>query len=321
MTKTTNPSEIAEQGRLWAIRVGDPSFGDWDGFTAWLEQDPAHQAAYDAALDAEAWAAETLTLGAHEVAASAADLPPRRTPRRRWLGFGGAMAAALAGVAGWAVLDRGPGLDTIETAPGEHRAIALADGSRIVLNGGTRIAYDPQKPRHVELAHGEALFDVRHDARYPFVVIASGTRLLDAGTVFNVIGDGGSLDVAVAHGAVIYEPGKQAIRLEPGDALSRAGEDGAPVLRKAAVQSVGSWQSGVLQYDDAPLTQVAGDLGRNLGRAVEPAGGAERLRFTGTLAVSGPPDQVLARAGALLGVKFEVDGDAWKMTPADGARR
>ncbi len=90
-----------------------------------------------------------------------------------------------------------------------------------MLNGDTRISFDPDMPRQVTLAQGEALFDVKHDAKDPFVVVADGTRLVDIGTIFNVVRSGGALDVAVAEGAVDYEAGKQRIRLNQGDALSR----------------------------------------------------------------------------------------------------
>jgi transmembrane sensor len=177
----------------------------------------------------------------------------------------------------------------------------------------------PDTPREVALADGEALFEVKHDNRDPFVVIVGGTRLVDAGTVFNVISEDGALDVAVAEGAVIYEPGRKEIRLQAGDVLSRSSVQANPVLRKAAPQMVGSWQSGRLQYSNIPLDQVARDLGRNLGREIRPTGGAERLRFTGTLVVDGSTEQVLARAGPLLGVTFAENGGAWTMTPANGA--
>lgn len=323
---TTQNFEMDEAACLRVIRIQDPSFNDWDEFTQWLEADPAHLAAYEAALEDDAWAAELLTNRP----------PPQRfvqldpeiepepepvvqlRPRRRWYAVGGAIAAAVAGVASWSVLDRGTVSDIV-TAPGEHRTVALADGSRVMLNGGSRITIDPDTPREIELADGEALFDVKHDERNPFVVVIGGTRLIDAGTVFNVLSDRGSLDVAVAEGAVIYEPGRKEIRLAAGDALSRSSSQAEPVLRKAAPQAVGGWQSGRLQYSDTPLDQVARDLGRNLGQAIHPAGSAGRMRFTGTLMVDGQSEEVLARAGPLLGVTFEKNGDAWTMTPAHGA--
>ena len=42
---------VREEARLWAIRLRDPAFAGWDAFTAWLEADPAHNDAYEAALD------------------------------------------------------------------------------------------------------------------------------------------------------------------------------------------------------------------------------------------------------------------------------
>lgn len=322
-------SQTHDTARLWAIRVQDPTFKDWDRFSDWLEEAPANLSAYETVLDADAWAAELLTHSplaqpagaAADEEADAADEAPNVVelrPRKRWFAYGGAIAAAVAGVASWSALNLNP-VNEIITAPGEHRTVALADGSRVILNGGTRITINRDKPREIELAAGEALFDVKHDESNPFVVTVGRTRLLDAGTIFNVISDKGSLDVAVAHGAVIYEPGRKQIHLNAGEALSRSSADAQPVLRKASTSAIGTWQSGRLQYSDAPLDLVARDLGRNIGKAIHPAGGAARLRFTGTLAVEGPTEEVLARAGPLLGVTFAADGDAWRMTPTHGA--
>lgn len=324
MGMTTQNIDLDEAARLWAIRVQDPSFTDWDAFTQWLADDPAHLAAYEAALDDAAWAADLLSSpppgsAADETLQAIEDdnVVPLR-PRRRWFAVGGAIAAALVGIATWSMLDRNPAMEIV-TSPGEHRTIALDDGSRVILNGGTRITIDPDRPREVILANGEALFDVKHDDSHPFVVLANGTRLLDAGTVFNVISEGDSLDVAVAHGVVIYEPGRDDIRLQAGDALSRPDRKAQPVLRKASPQTIGGWQTGHLQYSNASLGDVARDLGRNLGTEIRLGNGAESLRFSGTLVVDGPSEAVLARIAPLLGVNFAANGNAWTMTPANGA--
>jgi len=322
---TIHNTDLDDAARRWAIRVQDPSFTDWDDFTRWLEDDPANLGAYEAALDDAAWAADLLSSQDPNDAADkplhavqAENVVPLR-PRRRWFAMGGgAIAAALVGIASWSVLDRNPAMEFV-TAPGEHRTVALDDGSRVILNGGTRITIDPDRPREVVMASGEALFEVKHDDSHPFVVLANGTRLLDAGTVFNVISQGDSLDVAVAHGVVIYEPGRDDIRLQAGDALSRAGGKAQPVLRKAGPLAIGGWQTGQLQYSDASLAEVARDLSRNLGTQIRLGDGAERLRFSGTLMVAGSPEDVLARIGPLLGVSFAANGKAWTMTPANGA--
>lgn len=309
--------EIAEAAQLWAIRASDPGFSDWDGFTQWLEESPAHLDAYETAL-AQADAAAALLAAAPKPAWQPEPDSGYRPPRRRWFA-GAAVAAAVAGVAGWGLIDRGHSPEQIATAPGEHRTIELADGSRIILNGNTRIAIDRDKPRHVELAQGEALFEVKHDEANPFLVVTGNTRLLDAGTVFNVIAEGnGALDVEVAEGAVIYQPGAGQVRLDPGDGLSRSRTGALPVLRKASPQNVGGWRSGALYYDRAPLDRIAQDLTRNLGRTVEVRGGGF-APYTGTLMLNGSAEDVLARAAPLLGVRFTAHGKGWVMSPANGS--
>lgn len=313
--------DIGETARAWAIRVEDPAFMDWDGLTEWLESDPAHLAAYEAARDQTDWAVELLAANARRkpVEAPAWRAPaeaPR--PRRHWFGAAGAVAAVLAVVGGWSVFNRGSAPETIATAAGEHRTIDLADGSRIALNGGTSITVDRDEPRKIVLARGEALFEVRHNPSRPFVVTVGDTQLLDAGTVFNVVAEGEKLDVAVAEGAVIYRPGSDQVRLNPGDGLFRASADAAPKLRHAGPQTIGSWKSGELQYDGAPLDQVASDLGRNLGRPIRAGRDTAGLRFSGTLILGSSPEQVLARAGPLLGVRFTPDKEGWTMSRADG---
>lgn len=319
----TRGAHINEQACLWVIRTQDASFDDWDGLTDWLEQDPAHLAAYEAALADDAWVADILATPRDtpltRKISNVAQLPG--PARRRWLPAAAGIAAVVTlTVGGWMMMGRGPDGQII-TAPGEHRTIELADGSRIIMNGGTEITLDRAKPRHVELAAGEALFEVKHDESDPFVVLAGETRLLDVGTVFNVIRDRGEIDVAVAEGAVVYQPGVEAIRLDAGDGLYRANAGAKPVLRKESPAVIGGWQSGQLQYKDAPLDQVARDLGRNMGVAVRPLDGAERIRFTGTISVDGEPDNVFARIGPLLGVTFVPEGANWRMTPANGSRR
>ncbi|MCG2840514.1 FecR domain-containing protein [Sandaracinobacter sp. RS1-74] len=309
-----NDSEaLAEAARLWAIRVQDPAFQDWDGFTRWLEADARHLAAYEKAAEDAAWA--DATLATPQPAPPAAE-PVRRPWKRLSVAAFGALAASVALVGSLTMLRPDP-LQQIGTAPGEHRTVALADGSTITLNGGTRIRFDPKSPRTVTLDRGEALFHVEHDEARPFLVVASGARLLDVGTVFNVVAEGKAMQVAVAEGAVVFEPGPKQIRLDPGQTLALSEPGATPVVGKVDARSIGGWQEGRLQYENARLADVARDLSRNIGRPIHPSGRAEHMRFSGTLMVKGTPEQVLTRAAPLLGVKFTPQGEAWTMTPAN----
>lgn len=315
MAMSAQDLELREAARSWAIRVQETAFDDWDGFTSWLERDPSHLPAYEAALADEAWAIDLLS------SAPAVPSPEMKPWRRWWVAGSAAAAAAVAVIGGWAVLDRDAPAQQIATVPGEHRTIDLADGTRLALNGSTRVTIDPDTPRQVVLERGEARFEVRHDASDPFVVLSGGTRLVDAGTIFNVVQDGDTIEVGVAEGAVIYQPGTGEVRLASGDTLRRSGKDAKPVLGRANPQTIGSWASGELQYDEPSLDEVARDLTRSLGRPVRTTRGAERISFTGTLMLRGTPEEVLARAEPLLGVKFTANGEGWTMSPAHGPPR
>lgn len=308
---------IGEAARLWAIRVADPAFDDWDQFTAWLDADPAHLAAYDAAVSDEEWATALVSTPVPT------PLPAVAVPPRRWRwSASGALAAsvAVAAFGGWYALDQqGPAV--YATTTGEHRTIALDDGSKVMMNGGSEVRVADSGARHVELVRGEALFEVRHDDRRPFIVMAGETRLVDLGTVFNVVVRDEAMDVAVAEGAVLYQSGGREVHLNPGDALARRDARSAPVLRRAAPDTIGTWRTGYLQYDDVALDTVAGDLARNLGKPIRVDGAVAARRFTGTIMLQGSPDVVLARTGALVDVRFVPAGEGWMVMPGDGARR
>ena len=68
---TTHPSAIVEAARLWATRVADPAFDDWDGLTEWLKTSPAHLAAYEAAVETNEWATGILADDNPEIAPGA----------------------------------------------------------------------------------------------------------------------------------------------------------------------------------------------------------------------------------------------------------
>lgn len=327
--------DFADDAALWVIRTREPDFAGWMDLQDWLEADPKHLDAYEAVLADDDWLDQTVADSQGGVSWPEAKTPAHdaeylvteaaATPgaRRKFARFAipGAMAAALVGVVTWSVLPTGQAPTEFVTQPGEHRSFALADGSRIEINGASRLSYDEREPRLISLESGEAMFKVRHDASNPFVVKAGDVRLIDAGTEFNVIHEGGRLEVAVAEGAVIYDGGSAPVRLDPGDWLRRDGLGARIVTGTTSLGAVGSWRKGLLQYDGAALATIASDLSRTTGSDVRPSRAVENLRYTGTLAVDGPADDVFTRIGPLLGVTFRKDGNGWEMTTRDAAIR
>lgn len=295
---------LAEEAVAWAVRTGDPGFADWEAFTAWLEQSPSHAAAYDRVTAAVAEAAEGLAVTQSAIA-NDDPAPPRRISRR-W--FGGALAASLAALAVFGIW-RGDGTYLEETAPGEARMIALEDGSRIDLAGGSSIELDRDDPRFARLERGRALFTIRHDEANPFRLEAGEDTLIDAGTVFDVSLDEGNLAVSVGEGAVIFNPDRQAVRLTPGDMLRSASGSDEYLRSTVAAAQVGEWTQGRLTFNDANLGEVAAELSRATGIAFRPAPQAT-ARLSGSIVVA-PIREDPRAAGALLGVTVRRQGDGW----------
>lgn len=303
----------------WALRMADPD-ADWEAFTTWLEGDPNRAARYDNAVMALDQAARAVAEQAarepvppEPMIANDRDPPmveqtlPRRG-RRAWLS--GAVAAALAGAVGLNLWSGRDETYTVATRPGEQRTVELADGSSIVLAGGSRVRLDAARPRSAVVEAGEMLFTVRHDADVPFRVHARDLTLVDLGTVFDVRMIGSRTRVAVAEGAVMVGRDGAALRLDPGQAVV---SDGATLRRERQdAADIGLWREGLLIFNDATLNDVAEELSRNLGLRITAAPAVQRRAFNGTLEVA-----ALRRDPALLGSLLDVDvrrdGDGWTL--------
>ncbi len=303
---------IREEAAAWAVRTGDPGFEDWDAFTTWLEEDPSHAVAYDrvmAAVDAAAVEmASAPQAGNDNIPAD--HEPVASPPRRRFLA--GAVAAALVGVAVLSVWDLRSSNYVVETAPGETQLVELEGGAHIALSGDTRIVLDRSDQRFASLERGQALFTVDHDPGSPFRVAVGENMLLDVGTVFDVRHTEDAMTVAVSEGEVLFNPGRQEVRILPGQQLTSAAGSDQYQLAQIPLAEVGEWREGRLTFRDATLLQVAADLSRATGTAFTASPGAAPRTVSGSLiiqSVEADPRSV----GPLLDVTVSYRAGAWEL--------
>jgi transmembrane sensor len=298
-------ASVREQAAGWAVRVGDPAFDDWDGFTRWLSESPAHAEAYDrvAAAVADAVEAERAApLPANDEPA----LPARHT--RRW--FGGAVAASLVAVLAvgfWQTRDQ---RYAVETAPGQLRTVALKDGGRVDLSGGTRLVLDRGDARFASLESGQALFTVQHDAAHPFSLKLGDDTVVDAGTVFDVRRDSAGTSVAVSEGSVIFNPESQKVHLGSGEMIARAAHSDRYVVSRVPVEQVGEWREGRITFRQTSLAEIADRLSRASGVPYSAKRGGAVQAYSGSVLVAplrGEPRSL----GPLLGVKVTPAGKGW----------
>lgn len=86
------------------------------------------------------------------------------------------------------VQQKDAGITEIASPKGAISNIQLPDGSKVVLNSGSKISYKnsfSSEHRDVFLS-GEAFFDVVRDTRHPFIVTTQTIRIKVLGTRFNV---------------------------------------------------------------------------------------------------------------------------------------
>jgi ferric-dicitrate binding protein FerR (iron transport regulator) len=87
------------------------------------------------------------------------------------------------------------------------RHLTLPDGSSVVLHAGSRLEYPATfngKYREVTL-HGEAYFDIAHNASSPFIIHTGKVKTTVLGTAFNIKADAKHVVVSVTRGKVKVE--------------------------------------------------------------------------------------------------------------------
>ncbi len=322
MTETNHnldDSRVAEEAARWFVSLqGETATGeDWLAFERWLQASPAHAHAYERLeslwIDLE-YAPVAKDLGGRPVTAAHRLPGNRRAPeavrRRAWMGAGAAIAASLAVAVGVGVWSPGVATQTYVTPAGKTQDIALADGTHIRLNAASKITVSlGLDARRVEMADAEAVFDVAHDARRPFLINVGDRQVRVIGTEFNLRHRADLVDLTVRRGVVEVRPANALdaapTRVTVGQELTHSAGEPGSILRVSDPDQVFAWTNGQLIYRDQPLSDVAADLSRRFATPVRTADArTAALRFSGVLVTDNEPD-VLRRLEAFAPVRVE----------------
>lgn len=300
---STDHRQIERTASMWLARrdAGDWSARQQTALNAWLAESVAHRVAF---LRLEAAWEETARLKAFAAGGSQTAAPARgewahspyfaspldgshpvehgrtmrKHGRRHWPLFASMAASllAIAVVAGFA-LNHYTRVDTgaWHTVLGAQQVVQLSDGSTVTLgsNTGLRMAFS-RSERDLDLARGEAFFDVAHDAARPFVVHVEGYRVTAVGTRFDVRREHDrNLRVVVTRGLVrlqsTSDPAQAGTMLPAG---SIAMIDGADVLVKQVPLDEArerlSWRDGYAVFHGTPLAEAVGEFNRYNARKI-----------------------------------------------------
>jgi transmembrane sensor len=281
-----DPGKVDSEARDWARRLAGSGTIEERAFQRWRDSDPRHEEAF--------WNAWRAWQAAGEIGAAdegwreeaAALTSASRASRFGWgrfnpvrFGVPAALAASIAAAIVIPAIPERPSL-SVTTPVGSNRVVELADGSRITVGAKSGIrAYISGDERRVELAAGQAFFEVAHDAPRPFVVEAGDAEIKVTGTKFDVHRLGDDVQVSVLEGRVeLRRRGFLSILEQPGaDLVLTAGrmselQHGARFGPSVpAPVTPGEWRSGRLYYTDAPLSDILADAERYSGRSLRVA--------------------------------------------------
>ncbi|MDZ7896357.1 MAG: FecR domain-containing protein [Sphingobium sp.] len=201
------------------------------------------------------------------------------------------------------------------TPRGATKLVTLSDGSKIRMNGATRIAVRITPwSRHVALERGEAFFDVAHERLRSFSVDTGGTSVSVLGTAFDIDRlDDDTRIVQVYRGLVSVDAGLgRRWRLRAGSGLEISGA-GVRSLHGIEAKRPG-WTEGWYEADDTPVWQLIQNLNRTSPRPIALADPA-----LGELLVSGrfqtnQPLAVLDAVAAIHDLRRQTDGDRYLLS-------
>jgi transmembrane sensor len=260
-----------QEAAAWLARLHseDRCAADDVAFRSWIAAAPENAAALDRV--SSVWEASGGLAGRVERA------PPRTLLNRRAV-LAGSGAAVIAGgsVIGWNNAYAG----VYRTAVGEQRRVALADGSRLLLDTATdlRVRMHGDR-RELEVRSGRVGLEIATDPR-PFVILADGRRTVARGGRLDVRCDGNGLAILVAEGHAEVSGGAAARTLTVGERLRVARAGAADAVDRPNLDDLLAWQSGRAVFRDTTLAAAAEEMNRYTDRKLvigDPKANALRL--------------------------------------------
>ena len=169
-----------------------------------------------------------------------------------------------------------------ENPIGQKLTVFLADGSKVILNAGSKLRFTkPFHPdRRLVTLEGEAFFEVAHDSLRPFQVSSGALTTTALGTSFNVTAYPKENRVQVAltsgrvkvHRQAAEKPMSDVYYLEPGEQVRYDKAQHTVAKTPFDATKVLAWKAGVLCLEHADQATVLRRLERWYGVPIKVAG-------------------------------------------------
>jgi transmembrane sensor len=202
--------------------------------------------------------------------------------------------------------------NTITTPRGGQYQLVLADGTKVWLNAESSLRFPTSfagNERKVELT-GEGYFEVAHNEKMPFRVMANDVDVKVLGTHFNINSyrDETAVRTTLVEGRVEIKTNDSHVFLNPGQqGIIENGDDKIKVDYDVDVEEVVAWKNGLFKFNGANLESIMRQAERwyNVEVVYE---GKTNETFTGGLQRSENISQLLKVLEATGKVDFIING-------------
>ncbi len=276
----------------WWLRLRDQAVSEqtMEQWLAWTMEDAEHLSAFERVNDLGMRFAGLGQVAREQLIEAFAPGTTKR--QRRWPMAAAAAVVAVAALGGYLIWAGQPE-HVVPTLYSSERAarrdIALEDGSHIAMGGATRLTTRLGRDvREVELAEGEAYFEVAHDEKRPFVVQVGKISIHDVGTAFDVRRTGDRVTIAMAEGSVrIFDASDKSARgldAVAGQLVAYDPLQATLSVSRTDPTRAAAWRDARLEFDNEPLSVVVANINRYSARPVRIADNRlGALTFTGTV--------------------------------------
>ncbi len=196
----------------------------------------------------------------------------------------------------------------------ENRVIFLPDGSTVFLSPGSRLNYpstfEGMKKREVYL-QGQAYFDIKHNATWPFVVHTGKVETTVLGTAFNIRAQRNEKDitVTVTRGKVrVSDPNKTLGVITRQQQITYNTEKETAILSRVNNNSFLDWKNGDLFIDNLTLAEAAKLLEEQYRiKIVIKDSSIMEQRFTATFPKNGNLEDAVKSISEFNGLSYSID--------------
>jgi len=199
---------------------------------------------------------------------------------------------------------------------GLHKWIKLPDGTSVQLNADSKLDYPEtfagKITREVTLS-GEAFFDVKHDAKHPFIIHTGALKTTVLGTAFNISAypSAKMVTVTVTRGKVMVEDAAKTLAvLTPNQQLSWNTDHAIAQKQVVKTEEVIAWKAQDLIMDDVSLEQAAEMIaGRYKIEVVFKNDKVKNCRFTAAFLNRNQLRQVITVLTDITNASYELKGN------------